>query len=380
MAGDYWMIAPTYEVNLYLNGVLIGDCRSIAQDLKWVRRRTKKGVDEIDFTLNDVLFNNWCIARNTDINSMLKPYALECRLKRNGIEVVGGFLATMPAYSPNGTSANLDMRFDGYLNLLAGVYIRPVGTVTGNMDQLIDQYIKEADTRASNAGKAFGFKQGYLEGLPQIEQTFDNYKSTKDWFCDRCDNTTGAGPFDIIFDADKTYNVYSQQNAGDIITDWVASYPANINYASAISISASEVSGFASAVIGLGSGEVSSNSDENTAITSFNMNAEKVAEYGYVEELMQNSSISVQETLDDKVETELSIKSKTVWQPQITLIGRQIEPKPTGANKIWICDVITIKNTEDLTGMTNGQFRVNELAVSVNQTGAENIKPTLERY
>jgi hypothetical protein len=379
MAGDYRLMAPTYEVNLYLNGTLIGDCRSIAQDLKWARRRTKAGVDEIDFTLNDVLFSDWCIARNTDINSMLKPYALECRLKRNGIEIVGGFLATMPAYSPNGTSANLEMKFDGWLNLLAGVYIRPVGTVSGNMDYLIDKYIKEADARALAAGKAFGFKQGTLEQLPSIEHTFDNYKATKDWFCDRCDNTTGAGPFDIIFDADKTYNVYSQANAGDVITDWTANYPANINYTSAMSISASEVSGFASAVIGLGSGEISSNADKNTAITSFNMNSTKVMDYGYVETLMQNSSISVQETLDDKVETQLAIKSKVIWQPQITLIGRQVEPKPTGSNKIWICDIITIKNTEDLTGMTNGQFRVNELQVSVSATGAETIKPTLER-
>lgn len=369
-----------YEVKLYLNGTLIGDCRSIAQGLKWVRRRTKVGVDEIDFTINDVLFNEWCVARNTTISDMLKPYALECRIVRNGIEVVGGFLATMPAYSPNGTSANLAMKFDGWLNLLAGVYIYPVGTVTGNMDYLIDQYIKEADARALAAGKAFGFKQGTLEELPEIEHTFDNYKATKDWFCDRCDNTTGAGPFDIIFDADKTYNVYSQANAGDIITDWVANYPANINYTSAATISASEVSGFASSIIGLGSGEVSSNADENTAITSFLTNTNKVQEFGYVENLVQNSSISVQETLDNNVATNLFIKSKVIWEPQITLLGKQVEPKPTGSNKIWICDVITIKNTEDLTGMTNGQFRVNELGVSVSATGAETITPVLERY
>lgn len=374
------MIEPTYEVKLYLNGTLIGDCREIAQNLKWVRRRTKVGADEIDFTLNDVLFNEWCVARNTTIYSMLKPYALECRIVRNGIEIVGGFLATMPAYSPNGTSANLAMRFDGFLNLLAGVYIYPIGTVNGRMDALIQRFIGEADTRATTAGKGFGFTAGELEQLPSIEHTFDNYKATKDWFCDRCDNTTGAGPFDIIFDADKTYNVYSQANAGDIITDWVANYPASINFTSATSISAGEVAGFASSIIGLGSGEVSSNATENTAITSFITNSEKVAEYGYVEALVQNSSVSVQETLDNNVATSLAIKSKVIWEPQITLIGRQVEPKPAGSNKIWICDIITIKNTEDLTGMTSGQFRVNELSVSISKNGSETIKPVLERY
>lgn len=371
---------PNYEVKLYLNGTLVGDVRPLAQNLKWVRRRTKVGVDEIDFTLNDVLFNEWCIARNTDINNVLKPYALECRVVRNGIEIVGGFLATMPAYSPNGTSANLAMRFDGYMNLLAGVYIRPIGTVVGRMDELIEQFITEADTRAYDAGKEFGFFPGELEVLPSVQQTFDNYKSTKEFFTDRCDNTTGAGPFDIIFDADKTYNVYSQANAGDIITDWKANYPANINTTSATSISANEVAGFASAVIGIGSGEISADQNQNTAITTFTMNSAKVAEYGYVEEIMQDSSITDQTRLDNNASTRLFVDSKFVWEPQITLIGTQVEPKPSGTNKIWICDVITINNTEDLTGMTNGKFRVNELAVDVSDKNSETITPVLERY
>ena len=370
---------PIYELKLYLNGALIGDVRPLAQNLKWVRRRTKVGADEIDFTLNDVLFAQWCVDRNTDINTMLKPYALECRVVRNGIEIVGGFLATMPAYSPNGTSANLALKFDGYLNLLAGVYIRPIGTVSGTMGSLIQRFIGEADTRASSAGKAFGFTAGTIEVLPTIQHTFDNFKSTKEWICDRSDNTTGAGPFDVIFDADKTYNVYSQDNAGDYITDWVAEYPASINSTSAMTISAQEVSGFASAVIGIGSGEISSNAGENTAITSFAQDSDKISEYGYCETIMQDSSVATQTVLDNNTATKLYIASKIIWEPQITLIGRQIEPKPSGTNKIWICDIITINNTEDLTGMTSGQFRVNELSVDVSSTGAENITPVLER-
>ena len=57
------MMNADYEVNLYIDGTLIGDCRKLAQNLKWVRRRTKVGADEIDFTLNDVLFNEWCEER-----------------------------------------------------------------------------------------------------------------------------------------------------------------------------------------------------------------------------------------------------------------------------------------------------------------------------
>ena len=82
-----------YSVELRLNGVLIGNVQPLVQNLTWARRRTMAGVDSIDFTLNDVLFARWCERRNTTIQDMLKPYALDCRIIRNGTPVVGGFLA-----------------------------------------------------------------------------------------------------------------------------------------------------------------------------------------------------------------------------------------------------------------------------------------------
>lgn len=378
-------MTPTYEVNLYLNGQLIGDVRELAQGLKWVRRRTKAGADEIDFTLNDVLFDRWCRERNTDINTMLKPLALECRIKRNGTSLVGGFLATMPGYSPKGSSADLQMRFDGYLNLLAGVYIYnsntklPLGTVTGRLHTLINNYITMANTRSGAAGKNYGLSYYNGSTLANVTHTFDNYKTVKEFICERSDNTEGAGPFDVIFYADKTYDIWAQGEYGDTITDWVARYPADIDYPSALSISADEVQGFASSVIALGSGEVSANADENTAIIAFTQNNSKTAEYGYYETLIQESSISRQDTLNQKAATELYVDSKIIWEPKIKLSGRQIAPVQSGSNKIWLCDIITIENLEDLTGMTNGKFRVNELEVTISETGAEEIVPVLER-
>ncbi len=375
----------TYELNLYLNGGLIGDCRRIAQNLNYVRRRTKVGADSIDFVLNDALFNEWCKERNTTINEMLKPLALECRVVRNGVELLGGFLATMPAYQPLQTSANLNMHFDGFLNLLGGVYIRdtstnlPLGTITGSAAQLVSGMISFADGIASDAGKAYGFTEGYLDELAEITSTFDNYKTVKDWICDRCDNTTGAGPFDVYFHADKTYDIYSDDNFGDVITDWAAFYPTLLNNTSAASISANEVGDFASAVVALGSGEVSADPDENTALFAFTSDSEAVAEYGYFETLYQDSSITTPSVLERNIDAELWNRENPIWQPQITLKGIQVAPTPTGNNKIWIGDTIMINNSADLTGMTNGEFRVNELNVAVSATGDETITPVLER-
>ena len=190
-----------YRLNLYLNGTLIGDVRPIAEKLTWARRRTKRGADSIDFTLNDRLFSDWCVKHHTDLPTMLKPYALECRVVRNEVELVGGFLATMPAYRPRKASADLSMHFDGYLNLLAGVYIYrdntklPYGTVTGRMGALIQNFITIANNRSAAAGKGFGLVANTVDTMASVTNTFDNYKTVKEFICDRCDNTEGAGPF-----------------------------------------------------------------------------------------------------------------------------------------------------------------------------------------
>ena len=230
-----------------------------------------------------------------------------------------------------------------------------------------------------NAGKAYGFTAGTIDVLASITHTFDNYKTVKDWICDRCDNTTGAGPFDVYFHADKTYDVKADSNFGDVITDWVAFYPTQLSGTSVTSISAGEVGDFASAVVGLGAGEVSANANENTALFKFTSDAAAVAEYGYFETLYQDSSVSVGTTLQRNIDAELWNRENPIWQPQITLNGVQVAPTPTGYGKIWIGDTITINNSIDLTGMTNGDFRVNELNVEIAANNAETITPVLER-
>lgn len=375
----------TYAVNLYLNGRLIGDCRRLAQNLTYSRKRTKVGADSIDFTINDVLFAEWAEQRGYTINDILKPLALECRIVRDDLELVGGFMATMPAYQPLQASANLNLRFDGFLNLLGGVYIRntsnnlPRGTVSGRAGALVSQMIQFANTISASAGKSYGFTAGIVDNMASITHTFDNYKTVKDWICDRCDNTTGAGPFDVYFHADKTYDIRSDDHFGDIIRDWVAFYPTLLNNTSVASISAQEVGDFASAVFGLGAGEVSANANENTALSAFISDSQAITDYGYYETLYQDSSITTQSVLQRNINAELWNRENPIWQPEITLKGIQVAPKPTGSHKIWVGDTITINNSADLTGMTNGEFRVNELTVAVSANGDENITPILER-
>jgi len=367
-----------YSVQLRLDGVLIGDISKIAQNLTWVRRRTMSGVDEIDFTLNDVVFASWLEERGRSIEEVLRPIALDCRIVRNGVDIVGGFLATMPGYQPNNASANLSMRFDGYLNLLGGVYIHPTAEQTLPMGEMIQKYVALADARASAAGKGYDFTAGEIGVETKVTQTFDGYKTIKDFIADRCDNVSGAGKFDLYFHPDRTYDVIADSDFGTV-RSYTIQYPTQLNNISAITISASEVSGFASHIIAIGSGETSADETKSTVITSEATDSEAVKNYGYYEELLQDSSVSRQTTLDTSCASKLANTANVRWEPEITLTGRQVDPSPEGKNSIWIGDTVVINNREDKTGQTSGAFRVMELSVSVSATGAETITPTLER-
>lgn len=374
-----------YIVELRLDGELLGNIREYAQNLKWTKNRTRIGVDSISFTINDKLLSDWCTRRGKTVAEILRPLALDCRVIRNGVAVVGGFLATMPAYKPNGSSANLDLKFDGYMNYLAGVYINPGPTETKPMGEMVQGWIEMADQRATAAGKAFGFVAGKVASLATVEQTFDNYKAVKDAITDRCDNITGAGPFEVYFHPDRSYDVVADADFGDEITDYVIQYPARINGVPATSFQASELTGFASTVIGIGAGDIDNGEtpaegeEAKPAPTSIQTNSEAVQRYGYAEYVLQESSVSVQETLDRNTATELENRSTMVWQPQVTLYGKNVAPMPSGEKKIWIGDTVKIQNAQDYTGMTSGSFRVNSLQVSVEATGAEKITPTLSR-
>lgn len=384
-----------YKVELRLNGKLIGDIRRIAENLTWTKRRTKMGVDSISFTVNDFLFSEWCEARGTALVEILKPLALDCRIVRNGVAMVGGYLASMPAYQPNGYSASLSLQFDGYLNLLAGVYLYPQATQTKRLNQMITDWIDEANRRSEMAGKSFGLAAIRSDQLATVTQSFSDYKDIKSYITDRCDNVSGAGEFEVYFNPMKQYAIVPDNSFGSNLTgSYVIQYPAQINIISAATLSASEVTGFASCVIGIGAGETSGTAAENTAITSRQVNQAAVKEYGYAETTLSESSVSIQETLDNNTAGELAKRSNMTWLPEIQLSGRQITPMPplvlhypiaserpsiVTERSIWIGDTIAIQNSADMTGMTSGEFRVEELEVSIDANDAENIKPTLSR-
>lgn len=242
---------------------------------------------------------------------------------------------------------------------------------------MVKSWIDTAEARATAAGKPFGITAGTIQSLATIERTFDNYKPVKEAITDLCDNVDGAGPFDVIFNPDRSYFITNQ--LGRDITSWQLYYPTRLAGQSVTTISAQEVQGFASHIIALGAGETSADANKSTVIVSEATDSDAVQEFGYVEQLNQYSSVGRQTTLDQKCNTDLANATAVQWEPAITLIGRSTPPSPTEDYGLWIGDKIYLENQADMTGQTSGKFRINIIDVAVTASNAETIKPTLER-
>ncbi len=381
------ILSPVYEQQsdgtwgYSFNQTLIGDIRPLAHNLKWTKARTCKGVDSISFTVNDVLFADWLEKRSTSISDVLRPQYLDCRIVRDEVDIVGGTLATLPAYTPLNASANLALQFDGYFNLLNGVYLYPTATVTDTFDSIMVDWVDIANSRCeTQTGVVGGFNltAGNRSTLASVDKTVEDYKTIKDIIADASDNSEGAGSFEFYVHPDRTYDIIADDEFGTT-QPYTIHYPQRPSGISAISVSANEVDGYRTRMICIGAGEVSSDSDQNTAIIATADATDNPSPYAYAEGLLQLSSISTQSVLNYHATAEVAARSSILWEPRVELSGRFINPAPTGDPFIWIGDTVTFSNDLDQTGRMNGTFRVQQLDVSVSATGAETITPTLER-
>ena len=224
----------------------------------------------------------------------------------------------------------------------------------------------------------FNLKPGNISNLAVVDRGVPDYKTIKDTIADASDNSEGAGSFEFYINPDRTYDIIADANFGTV-QSYTIYYPHRPSGISATSVSANEVDGYRTRMICIGAGEVSSNPAENTAIIATADAQNNPSPFAYCEGLLQLSSISTQSVLQKHADVEAEARSSILWQPKINLSGLHVSPAPIGDPFIWIGDTINFSNTLDPTGRMDGQFRVQQLDVSVSATGAETITPTLER-
>ena len=363
------------QIEIRYNNTLIGDIYPITIDRSWTK--TLNGVDVIDFSVSLQQFANWCVERGTTMQEIIKPLKLDARIVRDGVPLLGGVLLEVPSYSLSNDKLDttVSFTFDGYLNLTAGLRIRPTVKYNERLDSYLVKILNAGLTRARNAGADLGITIGSCAQLSQDQNTYDSYKTIKDALTEQTDNTTGAGRFDIDFDYKREFRIYKPM--GQDRSDIVINFPSVKNGLNATAVSYDAWSGIATHWIGVGAGNgVGSGGAALTAETTSAQDSAGLREFGYYEEVFQDSSISVLNTLKNKLSGELAKSTKPTQVPIISLNSNALEFGKT----FWIGDRFTFNNTSNGLLSDSGVYRVLEISVKIDDVGAEDCSLKVEKY
>lgn len=401
------IIAPTYRLELFFDHKYVGEIRHLAENLTYTISSSRFGVDAITFSIDLNAFSAYLegyegMSGGEALRSILKPVCLECVVLRNNEALVGGVMIQMPTISFSNDSATLEMVFDGYANLLDGVFISPAATQTATANVFIQNWMTEANNRSYNFipweyhGFLFDYDSASSINLPTIQRTYDTYKSVKELIFEMCDNTEGAGEFDVIFKPLLGYYEYPETPAGHgfyasrpqyiIQNDTTITgqtnlfYPSGVGGSGILSINIEQADDFGLVAYLLGNGDTSSDPNLNTVLTSiYPSTRPQTSEYpGYRERMWQFSSITNQATLDGRAQALQKKSSSIQWQPTLTLAGNHTPPSPTASDGIWIRRRIKIETSKDPLNIFARTAIVRELEVEVSSTNSELVKPLLE--
>lgn len=361
------MIETRYEIQLRFDGTLIGDIMPITTARSW--QKVKNGVDQISFSVSMLKMQEWCIERNTTLAEIVKPLKLDARIVRNGVPLLGGILLEIPGYnlSNDTVDAVLDFTFDGYLNIYSGIYIRPTKVYNSQpLNQYLVAIVNDANSRASSAGAPTGVVVGHVDTLPNDQNTYDSFKAVKDILTEQTDNTEGAGQFDINFTYDRHFEIW--QKMGNDRTNMLIRYPSVRGALNATSVSFDAWSGLATHVIGVGAGN--GVGDGGAALVAETQSASAISDFGYFETIFQDSSISREATLRNKISGVLNDGIQPRLTPKINIVGNYLEL----GTLFWIGDTFSFTNELDPFIDTDAVLRVKELDCTIDDTGAEDLQ------
>lgn len=365
-----------YEIQIRFDGDLIGNIYPITTARSW--SKIKNGVDQIQFQVSMLKMQDWCRQRGTTLAEIVKPLKLDARIVRDGVPLLGGILLEIPSYSldNNRLDCDLSFTFDGYLNIYSGIYIRPSITYSAQpLNQYLTDLLNRANNRAANAGAPTGVTIGHIDVLGKDQNTYNSYKSVKDALTEQTDNETGAGNFDIDFTYDRKFCIYKEM--GNDRTDAIIRYPSIRGALNATSVSFSAWKSLATHVIGVGAGNgVGDGGAALVTETSAAQDAYGISEYGYYEQVFQDSSISRESTLKNKISGILEQGTKALLTPTIGIVGNQLKLGQT----FWIGDRFKFKNSFDPFIPTSATLKVLQLDCAIEDTGVENLSIKTEIY
>lgn len=373
------MIQLLYTYDKANGGATVGDIFSIAQSLKWTKRRN--AVSTISFSISMRKLRSWCKQYNFDVTRFFTPIKSSVVLiSDDGEAVIGGYLSETPEFSfTTDPDATASFSFVDGLGLATGFILKPVQSFTNALSDQLVSGVNQAITASTAAGAPWPISVGsHIDTLDAVTNTVSSPKKLSDFLTERTDNTTGAGPFDVYFDAYGVFEIWDPLGT-NVSSTTILTWPDTGAKGGCKSISFPAWSNYYSNIFMSGSGN--GYGDDGGTIISRKVNNDTIANTGYYEEAVQDSSISDQTTLDSSATSYLRYTSKPFSNPTITIDGDNYKfyDHRLGGT-LWVGDTVALDVSSGLASIlpidTTSLFRVDTIAGTVDRQGKASITLT----
>lgn len=344
---------PKYELELWINNVLVGDISKLAQSRSYTIKRNDR--EELSFTLDVKAFEAYCATLGSEPIEVLEAYVTDVRVKRNGVYLFGVQVVDMQ-YSFDESGAKIEVKCTGFLDLMMDRY------VTKNYSQIDAAAIARdliAETQAVMGD--FGITNGVSQDSGKLRDRTYIDQNVKDAIMDMTNLIDGT--FDFKFLADRTFETYLKMGATR--DNLRFTYPYNIK-SMTVPRTALNLYNYIIA-LGSGFGEETLRSEAGDTVSRLN--------YGTRQKILSFNSINVQETLDQQAVSEVLIRKDIVMLPKLKVDGEFCD-----LNTVWVGDIIPV-NTQGFTSLPmDGMFRIEQITCSLDANDAEDIDLIVDNY
>lgn len=344
---------PKYELELWINNVQVGDISKLAQNRSFSIKRNDR--EELSFDLDVKAFEAYCATLGSEPVEVLEAYVTDVRVKRNGAYLFGVQVVDME-YSFSEAGASVKVRCTGFLDLLMDRYVTISYSQT-DAALIARDLIAETQAVMGDFGITNGISQdaGVLRDRNYVDQ------NVKDGII----NLTNLidGNFDFKFLADRTFETYTMM--GTTRDNLKFTYPYNIK-SMTVPRTALNLYNY---IIGLGSGFGEETLRSEAGDTASRLN------YGTRQKIISFNSVSVQETLDQQVVSEVLLRKDIVMLPKLKVSGEFCD-----LNTVWVGDRIPV-STQGYTSLPlDGMFRIEQINCSLDPNDAEDIDLIVDNH
>lgn len=351
-----------YELELWINGVQVGDISRLAKNRSFALRRNAS--EDLKFSMDLNAFERYCAAAGRNPLATLEPYVTDIRVKRNGAYLFGVQVVELNyALAEGGIS--VEVRGAGFLDLFKDRYITKTYTAEESTVIWRDAI---AETQSGDTTNDFGV----IEGIQQYDTADSRDREYTDQNVrDLLVNLPSLvdGNFDFKFNYDRSYEIF--EKVGSDRPGSKFTYPYNISSAT-VPRSALNLYNY---IIGLGSGfgEEALRSEYPANPTA----ADEVSRTNYKtrQKIITFNSVTEQQTLDDNTSAYAQRVKDILVLPNIKTSGEFCDLNIIGAG-----DRIPVEIQGHTAIPLNDTYRIEQIDCTLDDTDAEDIGLTVDNY